>query len=186
MEYYSPIHLEKLEIIQQKVYNIFPKYELNSPEHLFYLPNNLEVFFGIEELKSALDKIDFSRYVHSFGIFVINKTNPIETPIHTDSGEFLYSFNIPILNCKNTFVNFYKTDKQPVKKNYISHNKIIDYYQFNREDCILQDKLELTSPHVIKVKEAHNVINNNFLPRITLLVRLKKEINLDHLFSKQM
>jgi hypothetical protein len=185
MEYYSPIHLENLEIIQQKVYNIFPKYKLNSSENLFYLPNNLEVFFGIEELKTALDKINFSRYVRSFGFFVINKTNPIGTTIHTDVGKYFYSFNIPILNCKNTLVNFYKTDKQPVKKSYISHNKIFEYYQFNHKDCILQDKLELISPHVVKVKEVHNVVNNNFLPRITLLVRLNTEINLGHLFSKQ-
>jgi hypothetical protein len=28
----------------------------------------------------------------------------------------------------------------------------------------------------------HNIINNNTIPRITLLVRLKHTIDLDHLF----
>lgn len=181
MKYYSHIHLENLETIQQKVFDIFPKSELSSKENLFYIPNNLKVFFDIPELKSALDNMNWSSYVHSFGFYVINKT--LGTPIHIDTGNSVYSFNIPILNCVNTFVNFYKTDKEPIKKSYVAYNKIIDYYSFNSTDCVLQDKLEMTTPHVIKVKEVHNVTNLNPLPRVTLLIRLKKEINLDHLFQ---
>ena len=181
MKYYSPIYLEQLDIIQEKVFNIFPKSELSSKENLFYIPDNVKVFFDISELKSNLNAMNWSQYVHSFGFYVINKT--YGTPIHIDSGNSLYSFNIPILNCKNTFVNFYKTDKEPVKKSYVAYNKIIDYYSFNPTECVLQDKLEMTTPHVIKVKEVHNVTNINDLPRITLLIRLKKEINLDYLFQ---
>lgn len=181
MKYYSPIHLEKLKIIQTKVFDIFPKTELSSKENLFYIPDNLKLFFDISELKSELDNMNWSQYVHSFGFYVINKT--YGTPIHIDSGDCLYSFNIPILNCKNTFVNFYNTDKAPTKKSYVAYNKIVDYYSFNPTDCALQDKLEMTTPYVIKVKEVHNVTNINSLPRITLLIRLKKEINLDHLFQ---
>ena len=181
MKYYSPIHLENRDIIQQKVFDIFPKSELSCKEKLFYIPDNLKIFFNIPELKSELDNINWSQYVHSFGFYVINKTSG--TPIHIDTGNSVYSFNIPILNCVNTYVNFYKTDKEPIKKSYIAYNKIIDYYSFNPIDCVLQNKLEMTTPHVINVKEIHNVTNNNPLPRITLLIRLKKEINLDHLFQ---
>ena len=181
MKYYSPIHLENIDIIQQKVFDIFPKSELSCKEKLFYIPDNLKIFFNIPELKSELDNINWSQYVHSFGFYVINKT--LGTPIHIDTGNSVYSFNIPILNCVNTYVNFYKTDKEPIKKSYIAYNKIIDYYSFNPIDCVLQNKLEMTTPHVINVKEIHNVTNNNPLPRITLLIRLKKEINLDHLFQ---
>ena len=52
-------------------------------------------------------------------------------------------------------------------------------FTFNHKN----DRLEMTTPHVIKVKEVHNVTNLNSLPRVTLLIRLKKEINLDHLFQ---
>jgi len=181
MKYYSTIPLENLETIQQKVFDIFPKPKLLSNDSLFYIPDNLKIFFDIPELKSALDNMNWTPHVHSFGFYVINKT--LGTPIHIDTGSSIYSFNIPILNCVNTFVNFYKTNKEPIRNSYLAYNKIIDYYSFNLHDCVLQDRLEMTTPHVIRVKEIHNVINPNPLPRITLLIRLKKEINLDCLFQ---
>ena len=181
MKYYSPINLDNLNIIQEKVFEVFPKTELSSAQNLFYLPDNLNIFLNIPELRNELDKLNWTQYVHSFGFYIINHS--YGTPLHTDSGTSQYSFNIPILNCKNTFVNFYKTNKEPTKISYMAFGKLIDYYKYNVTDCVLKDKLELTTPHVINVKEVHNVINVNPLPRITLLIRLKKQINLDHLFQ---
>jgi len=181
MKYYSPIKLDNLKIIQGKVLEVFPKTELSSKENLFYLPDNLTIFLNIPELKYELDKLNWTDQVHSFGFYIIQHS--YGTPLHKDSGTCQYSFNIPILNCENTFVNFYKTDKEPTKTSYMAFGKLIDYYKYNVTDCVLKDKLELTMPHVITVKEVHNIINTNILPRITLLIRLKKEINLDHLFQ---
>ena len=62
MKYYSPIHLENIDIIQQKVFDIFPKSELSCKEKLFYIPDNLKIFFNIPELKSELDNINWSQY----------------------------------------------------------------------------------------------------------------------------
>jgi len=177
MKYYAPIHLENLNIIQQKIFNLFPKENLNKGI-LFYIPNNLELFFNIPELKNELDKLGWLNYVHSFGFHIVPKTKG-STP-HTDIGDTIYSFNIPIYNCKNTFVNFYKTSVEPIK---ISPLNQVTYYRHSPIDCELIDTLEMTSPHVINVKEVHNVTNINDLPRITLLIRLKKEINLDYLFQ---
>ena len=181
MKYYSPIYLENIKTIQEKVIDVFPKESLSEKDNLFYLPNNLDIFMNIPELKKELDNLNWTNYVHSFGFYTIQKS--YGTPLHIDSGTCQYSLNIPILNCKNTFVNFYKTNTEPVKSSYMAFGKLIDYYKYNITDCVLQDKLEMTSPHVIKVKEVHNVTNINSLPRITLLIRLKKEINLDHLFQ---
>jgi len=181
MKYYSPINLDNLNIIQEKVLEVFPKSELSSKQNLFYLPDNLYIFLNIPELRNELDKLNWTQYVHSFGFYIISQT--YGTPLHTDSGICQYSFNIPILNCENTFVNFYETNKEPTKTSYMAFGKLIDYYKYNPSDCILKDKLELTIPHVINVKEVHNITNVNSLSRITLLIRLKKEINLDHLFQ---
>ena len=176
MKYYAPIHLENLNIIQQKVFNLFPKENLNKGI-LFYIPNNLELFFNIPELKNELDKLGWLDYVHSFGFYIVQKTKG--STHHTDTGDIIYSFNIPIYNCINTFVNFYKTSVEPIK---ISLPNQVTYCRYNPTDCVLVDSLEMTSPHVINVKQVHNIVNNNNYPRITLLVRLKKELSLDHLF----
>ena len=181
MKYYSHIHLENLKTIQTKVFDVFLKKSLLEKDSLFYLPNNLDIFMNIPELKKELDNLNWTNYVNSFGFYMINKS--YGTPLHIDSGTCQYSFNIPILNCENTFINFYKTNAEPVKSSYMAFGKLIDYYKYNVTDCVLQDKLEMTTPHVINVKEVHNVTNLNSLSRITLLIRLKKEINLDHLFQ---
>ena len=183
MKYYSPIPLENLETIQSKVLDIFPKDELSKDQSFFYIPDNLKTFFGIPELKSALDNLNWSPYVTSFGFYMVNKTEPSGTPIHTDTGDYMYSFNIPILNCTNTFLNFYKTDKEPVWGSFVAYDKTISYNSFETTDCILEDRVEMAIPHVIKVKGPHNVTNLNPLPRVTLLIRLNKELNLEHLFQ---
>lgn len=176
--------MENLKIIQKKVLDKFPNSAIiTHSQNLFYLDNNMDIFFNIPELKSALDNLNWSMYVQSFAFNIVGRTENTGSARHVDTGEFSYSFNIPILNCENTFVNFYKTDKPSVKKSYESYGRIIDYYSFNHEDCILQDSLEMIVPHVINVKEVHNVINTTSLPRITLLIRLKQEINLDNLFQ---
>ena len=176
MKYYIPIHLENLDIIQKKVLQLFPKENLNK-KILFYIPNNLELFFNIPELKNELDRLGWSDYIHSFAFYIVQKTKG--STHHTDTGDTIYSFNIPIYNCKNTFVNFYTTSVEPIK---ISPLNQASYYHYDPNDCELVDTLEMTSPHVINVKQVHNIVNNNNYPRITLLVRLKKELSLDHLF----
>lgn len=180
MKYYKHIHFDNLNFIQRKVLDKFPKSEINNSANIFYIPNNVEIFLGIDELKLNLERINWLSHVHSFA-FCITNTKKVTSP-HIDTGISLYSLNIPILNCKNTYVNFYKTNSEAVKKSYISHDKVIDFYSYNLSDCILQDKLEMTEPHVIKVKEVHNIVNYNNKPRITLLIRLKPDLHLDHLF----
>jgi hypothetical protein len=57
MKYYHPVELNNLSVIQKKVFKLVPLHNLNKTT-LFYLPNNLEIFFNIPELKEELDKLD--------------------------------------------------------------------------------------------------------------------------------
>ena len=176
MKYYSPVHINNLSIIQQKVFELFPKNQIDK-NNLFYLANNIELFLNIPELKIELDKLEWTEYIHSFGFYVVQKTNG--STIHTDTGNRNYSFNIPILNCNNTFVNYYTTNSKPIRK--VMPNNV-DYYYYDPAYCNLIDSFEMNSPHIINVLQLHNITNHNSGPRITLLIRLKNELSLDHLF----
>jgi hypothetical protein len=182
MKYYAPIYIKNLKTIQEKVFNLFPKDILEKKvNNLFYIPNNINVFLNIPELKQGLDELGWTPYVFLFAFYIVQPTSG--TTVHIDSGEMVHSFNVPILNCDNTYVNFYSTTEQPVMTTYVEYDKKINYFKFNPSYCELVDKLEMLTPHVIKVKEVHNITNLNTGPRITLLIRLKKEICLEHLFQ---
>jgi len=182
MKYYVPATVDNLNVIQEKVFSMFPKELLNTKvNNLFYLPDNVNLFLSIPELHNELDKLGLTANVFSFAFYIVPPT--AGTPIHIDSGDMTHSFNIPIKNCENTFLNFYKTESQPFKNTYVMYDKNINYYSFSPADCTLTDKLEMTTPHIIKVKEPHNVINLNNRSRITLLVRLKSNIDLSDLFQ---
>jgi hypothetical protein len=182
MKYYTPIPLANLKTIQEKVFSVFPKEKLNTKvDSLFYIKDNINVFLNIPELRSALDSLGWTPYVFSFAFFIVQPTSG--TTVHIDSGEIVHSFNIPILNCDNTYVNFYSTSSRPIVQSYIEYDKKINYLKYNPSHCELVDKLEMTIPHVIKVKEVHNITNLNTGPRITLLIRLRKETCLEHLFK---
>jgi hypothetical protein len=183
MKYYEPIPLNNLKTIQEKVLNVFPKEKLDiKRDNLFYIPNNIDTFLNIPELRAELDRLGWTPYVLSFAFFIVQPTT-IGTNVHIDSGELIHSFNIPILNWDNTFVNFYTTTEQPVMQTYVEYDRTINYYKYNPVKCTLVDKLEMTTPHVIKVKEVHNITNLGNGPRITLLIRLTKDLNLEHLFQ---
>jgi hypothetical protein len=180
MRYYSPIRIGQLEVIQKKVFALFPT-EYLGISNLFYIPDNVRQFLQIAELKQELDRLEWTDQLQSIAFNITRGSST--SPIHIDTGTSTYSFNIPILNGERSFVVFYKTTVEPTYESYVACNeKVQTYYKYQPKDCIVVDKLEMTAPHVINVKEVHSVININPLPRITLLIRLKAEINLNHLF----
>lgn len=176
MKYYTPIQIENLEIIQRKVFELFPKSELTK-NNLFYIPNNVELFLSMPELKTELDRLKLTEHIMHFGFYVLQTTSGQDP--HIDSGDPVYSFNIPIYNCENTFINFYTVSSNPVER-YLPNG--ISYYWVNPQNCTLVDSLEMNQPYIINVKQAHTIVNKNPWPRITLLIRLKKEADLSRLF----
>ena len=177
MKYYHPVEIDNLPIIQEKVYALFPRTMLRVTR-LFYMPDNLNLFFGIPELKHELDKLGWTPHVDMFGFYIIQKTEG--STLHTDTGDRTYSFNIPIKGCLNTKLNFYTSESVPVRS---QHTPDVSYNKYEPENCTLVDSLEMNIPHVINVKEVHNIVNTNYQARITLLVRLKNTLDLSHIFS---
>lgn len=168
MQYYQKIDFDNLDVIKQKVFDLFPKEDFEQNK-LFYIDDNFNKFLSIPELKENLVRLNLLEHVMGFGFYVTTKPNPI----HTDNTAYDYSLNVPIVGCENTFVEFYESNKDPIKLQLYTG---VIYYHFTKNSCTLKDKLELTTPHIIKVNVPHAVINETGSQRITLLIRLKKTV----------
>jgi hypothetical protein len=168
MQYYKAVEFDNLEIIQKKVFDLFPKDDFEKNK-LFYIDDNLNSFLSIPELKDNLIRLGLLDHVLGFGFYITTKSNPI----HTDNTLYDFSLNLPILGCDNTFVKFFKSTHPPIKQVADSG---VTYYSYDENNCQVMDSLELTSPHIIKVNVPHAVKNETGKQRITLLIRLKKTV----------
>ena len=95
MKYYSPIQIENLKTIQEKVFNVFPKEKLNTKiDSLFYIPDNIKTFLSIPELRAELDRLGWTPYVMPFAFYIVQPTKG--TIVHIDSGDLKYSLNVKL------------------------------------------------------------------------------------------
>ena len=170
MNLHKKIHLDNLDIIVKESLKLFPD-DKKDNTGLFYINNNRELFLRIPELKNNLDRLELTNHVYGFGFYIVFDRSPLN--IHHDNGDIIYSLNLPLAGCKNTYVNFYKSSSAPTELLTINGNK---YFSYIKEDCELIDQLELTDPHIINVKIPHAVVNKNKEPRITLLIRLNPTV----------
>ena len=170
MSNYQQVYINNLETITQKALKLIPEQKLNHTG-LFYLENNKELFLSIPELREELIRLQLLDHVYGIAVYVVY--NSAAKSIHEDNGDLLYSLNIPLNGCENTFVNFYYSSSPPLEKVTAHGNK---YFYFAEKNCELIDQLEMTTPHIIKVKIPHAVINQNTAPRITMLIRLNMSV----------
>lgn len=165
MSNYKSVHINNLETIAQQALALVPKQRLDIAG-LFYLENNKELFLSIPELRAELIRLELLDHVYGIAVYVVYNSTPLL--IHKDSGDILYSLNIPLSGCKNTFVNFYQPTIPAQEKISANGNRFFHYPEAN---CELVDQLEMTTPHIINVKVPHAVVNQNTEPRITMLIR---------------
>lgn len=91
----------------------------------------------------------------------------VQGSLHTDNSKSQARINIPILNCENTYTEYYTVSKTRLHTN--------DRYtvKLPTDDAVIElvDRVELTCPTVIRVNEFHKVTLGNIAPRISLTVR---------------
>jgi hypothetical protein len=170
-----PISIYPLKKIQEDILKHFPWDKLNKGPSLFYIPNNLDIFLNIKELNDVLNNLELISYVRSFA-FNVTQPNTVSN-IHIDTGESCYSFNLPLLNCDNTYTAFYETTKEPILKEYKAINQIITYRWYDPIFCTEIHKIEMNIPHIINIYTPHNIINTNNTHRITFLIRFIKDFD---------
>lgn len=170
MSNYQSVHINNLEAITQQAIALIPKQRLNNTG-LFYLENNKELFLSIPELREELIRLELLEHVYGIAVYVVYDSTPLS--IHKDSGYILYSLNIPLSGCENTFVNFYHSQTPAQEKISANGNR---FFHYPEKECELVDQLEMTTPHIIKVKTPHAVVNQNKTPRITMLIMLNLSV----------
>lgn len=172
---YKQLDIQNLDIIRKKTLKLCPGKDWTYT-HIFRIDNNIERFYEISELTEELKRLGFYGHVYEFALLVVKPKE--EVLIHSDTG-FTYSFNIPILGCSNTTITWYKSNGTPTPHK-TAQNSV--YLVYQPETCEAIDSFDMSTPAVINVKIPHKIVNNNpnlALPRITLLVRIAKDIELD-------
>lgn len=168
---YLPVPTENLETIQDEIYSLFPSHLMTQSILHYITPND---FIKKPNLKSYLEKTECINYVESMAFMVLQKF--CNHSIHIDAVKSAqYSLNIPIKNCKNTYINFYQNNG-PIGEQLTPNG--LKFYKYDPTQCVLVDRAEMSIPHIISLTEPHNVSNENDTVRITLLIRLNNEFDL--------
>ena len=174
MIYYKPIELDYYDIIVGKclayVKTIDTAYNRMLPRASWYDLDLRALIRECPELILAFKKYDLRPIMAA--IFIMY--DRAHTSIHVDVFPSQTRINLPLLNCKNTYTNFYESKNEPIKwinpdSGVISFNVVGDYK--------LVDRVELTQATVIRTKALHSVDLpiGNPVPRITLTLGFDKD-----------
>jgi len=177
MRLYQRLPTKHLQRIQQDVLNILPD-DLFAQTTIIRLTEYDKHLLELPSIHQLLREFEFSQYVLSIQLHV---TGPqVTIPIHCDNG-FIYSFNIPIANCSNTYVSWYSTSAIPETVRVRDDPAGLTYERFKPTDCALLERVEIDGPYVINTSIPHNVENLTDNTRLMLLCRLHKDIKLAYM-----
>ena len=91
--------------------------------------------------------------------------------LHSDNSNLQARINIPILNCRNSYTEYYTVSKTRFYTN--------DRYtvKLPEDDAIVElvDRVELTCPTVIRVNEFHKITLGDLTPRISLTISFDRD-----------
>jgi hypothetical protein len=174
MIYYKPIELEYYPIIVHKcltyIKTIDKIYNKELPNSSWYDLNFITLIKECPEIELAFEKYQL-KPIMAAAYVMYDKTH---TSVHSDEFYSQARINLPLLNCKNTYTNFYESKNEPVKwvnpeSGTMSYNVVGDY--------TLVDRVEITQATIIRTKVLHSVDLpiGNPVPRITLTLGFDKD-----------
>lgn len=180
---FLPVDFPGWTSLQRQVLEILNALQMRDKEAITftrdYRPDAFEQIRKIPELNAFLDSWGLQDSLHDLIINVIGPDGSFD--IHEDPKlpeVAHHRILIPILNCKNTYTQFYATDKRPSVFEYISDDgDVHPYLRFDESDCELTHRLELTSPHIVNTTPPHGVINLNNSFRINLWLDFNTRFN---------
>jgi hypothetical protein len=174
MIYYKLIELDYYEIIVKKclsyIKTIDKIYNRALPQASWYDINVITLIKECPEIILAFNKYEIKPI--RAAVYVMYDTT--HTSVHSDEFYSQARINIPLLNCKNTYTNFYKSKNEPIEwinpdSGALSFNAVGDYK--------LVDRVEMTQATVLRTKVLHSVDLpiGNPVPRITLTLGFNKD-----------
>ena len=166
-----------IQKLQKNVFNyitIDNKY-INSVTDLNY--NHISSY---GEIKAIINVLNLTQHVSKYVIHI--STGAAESHIHVDMGDdYLYSLNIPISNCQDTYIDIYETIEVAEPVMY-SQSSTVSFPIYNEDVCVFKGRFSTSTPYILNTQIPHKVIpNNNSNKRIMLLIRLKPSFDINSL-----
>lgn len=193
MKTYKTIKIDNLEIISKKIYQTIVDAGLPLRSDAYYLDYVETIFPGsgitedrfrkIPELLEQMTILGFEPYW--LGSTIVLMYADHVPPIHKDCVLFGYSFNIPVINTKNTHTIWYESS-QPCREVSVAeylggtrnNDSLVTYMHFDNEYCTEIDRVELIQPALLNIDTPHNVVLGDCeVPRITLCLRLSRDFD---------
>lgn len=173
MIYYKPIELEYYPIIIQKCLTYVKTMDnvYNRLLNASWYNLNLEILKEVcPEIELAFNKYELTPTMAA--VYVMYNTR--HTSIHIDGFSPQARINLPLLNCKNTYTNFYESNAEPIK--WINPDSGIASYNVTG-DYKLVDRVEIKQATIIRTNVFHSVglPIGNPVPRITLTLGFNKD-----------
>ena len=174
MNFYKELDFINLDEIQKEDLKLIPDSNTKNLMGLFYFAGVPE-YLKIDKLRQYLEIVNELNNVLFIGTLF---TAPnVKGNLHRDDGPHIFSLNIPLLNCHNTFIEFFKTNSIPQKTKFKNSDQGT-YSKFDPEECQLIFRKEVQNPYIINTLVPHRVVNENNKTRIMLCIRLSRSNNL--------
>lgn len=169
---YKQIEIDNFKLIQKQLHTRIEDIKTNKRDAFAISFNEL---FSISP--QLINWLDHNKLIFDIARFFV--TPPLSSiGIHVDGTlpdypKFL-ALNLPVLNCTNSHMVWWDNVEVQQEMQFNEYGGKIQIYDSPYKTII--DKLELTSPHLVKINYPHSVDNSlNNYPRIILSLRFKPE-----------
>jgi hypothetical protein len=174
MKYYKKIDINNYDTIVSKALEYVKSKETiflrRHPGPTYHCNDFLEI---CPEINDAFKMFNINCISSAFYVMYNNN----HSAIHVDSFVNTTKINLPILNCKNTYTVFYKTENK--FNTHITEGSNSKTWLLDKQDGLVEevDRVEIDKTTIIRVGTPHRVILSNFefVPRITLTLGFSKD-----------
>lgn len=172
---YKVLNIPTLKTIQEEVLKVVPLTGANAIQGLTYSHGSNVIHSRCPTLVDFFKNIG----VPLDSIFTgVNITPPWGvSDIHIDVlDRTILTINIPIVNCENTFLHFFKANGSGEYGDYGKLGKSLYYTKYKEEDTELIGTLETSTPYILNLSTPHRFDNSKCSAyRFMLLNRIKVE-----------
>ena len=184
MKLYTEINVPNVESIRIQALKIInPDKFIDQKPAFVYIPNNIEMFLSIPELKEFLDNKGWTNHITGI-MFNVMQAHSMSL-IHIDPLLFNKSFNIPLSGYELSYLDFYKKKIKDSTLTVNSNNEVSDrfsFWSFEKEDVEFISRYQTNTPFMLRTEVPHQVINNSSSKRVNLLIRLSYKLDLSEIY----
>ena len=171
------VKINNLAEIQSELIKVFPN-KYFGKRSLFYLPNNLPLFFSIKVLQDYIVHLQLQNCVRAFAFLILPPSRDL--PIHQDIGSFKWSLNIPLQVMPGCLLKLYTNFNGIVEMVKLPDGNI--FHKNEPENCNLIEVHDTITPYFLNTSIPHSVENFSEVDQIQLLIRF--DLSAEHIINE--